>query len=128
VQSKKYQLINFDWRSLRDTPFEDFLQEVFETLGYTVETTKASGDQGIDLIVHGRGRKIGVQAKGYSGNVGNHSVMEAHAGMGYYRCDSCMVVTNSDFTRHAKELAHSLGCCLIAGKDIPKLIQGQVSL
>jgi hypothetical protein len=50
VQSRKYQLLHCDWRALRGTPFEDFLQQVFERLGYSVQTTKASGDQGIDLI------------------------------------------------------------------------------
>src|SRR5262249_46286472 len=86
VHNRKYQLLRTDWRSLRGTAFEEFLQQVFEALGYTVQTTKASGDQGIDLIVIGSVGKVAVQAKGYSDNVGNHAVMEAHAGMGYYQC------------------------------------------
>jgi hypothetical protein len=128
VQSKKYQLLHCDWRSLRGTRFEDFLQQVFETLAYTVHITKTSGDQGLDLILLGRGRKIGVQTKGYSDNVGNHAIMEAHAGMGYYGCDCCVVITNSDFTRQARELAGRLGCRLISGRDIPNLILGDVSV
>jgi hypothetical protein len=122
VKSHRYQLLHSNWRDMRSTTFESFLQEVFEMLGYTVETTKASGDQGIDLILIGKGRRIGVQAKGYADNVGNHAVMEAHAGRGFYHCDSCVVVTNSDFTRAARDLAKEIGCLLIAGVDIPALI------
>jgi hypothetical protein len=128
TQSRLYALAHCNWRDLRGTPFEDFLRQVFEALGYTVQTTKASGDQGIDLILTGKGRRIGVQAKGYSGNIGNHAVMEAYAGMKFYGCDSCVVVTNSDFTRQAREMAQRTGCGLIAGQQIPSLIRGEIRL
>jgi restriction endonuclease Mrr len=113
VKSRRYQLLHKDWRALRGNNFEGFLQDVFEMLGFNVETTKASGDQGIDLILTGKGRRIGVQAKGYAENVGNHAVMEAHAGKDFYGCDSCVVVTNSDFTRTAQELAARSNCQML---------------
>ncbi len=69
-----------------------------------------------------------MQAKGYSGNVGNHAVMEASAGMIHYRCDCCLVVTNSDFTKPARVLAHSVGCRLVAGHQMPDLIAGNCGL
>jgi hypothetical protein len=128
VNSRRYRLLHSDWRSMRSTVFESFLQEVFEMHGYAVQTTKASGDQGIDLILVGNGRRIGLQAKGYADSVGNHAVMEANAGKGYYHCDSCVVITNSDFTRAARELAAELNCRLIAGIDIPDLINGSIRL
>ena len=128
IRSRRYQLLHSDWRAMRSIIFESFLQEVFEMLGYAVQTTKASGDQGIDLILTGKGRRIGVQAKGYADSVGNHSVMEAHAGKHFYHCDSCIVITNSDFTRTARELAREIGCMIIAGSDIPNLINGNICL
>jgi restriction endonuclease Mrr len=128
VQSQKYQLLHRNWRGMRGTDFEEFLREVFELQGYTVQLTKASGDYGIDLILTGKSRKIGVQAKGYSGNVGNHAVMEAHAGKDHYHCDSCVVITNSNFTKHAKRLAASVRCSLLTGADIPDLILGSITL
>lgn len=126
VGSRRYQLLQTDWRALRGTAFESFLQNVFEMLGYTVQMTKASGDQGIDLILTRKEKRIGVQAKGYADHVGNHAVMEAHAGKGFYHCDSCVVVTNSDFTHAARELAKEIGCMLIAGCEIPNLINGSM--
>ena len=44
--SRQYQLSQRKWDKLKEVPFEKFLKEVFETLGYRVELTKASGDQG----------------------------------------------------------------------------------
>ncbi len=128
VQSRKYQLLHSNWRDMRGEAFEQFLAEVFELLGYAVTLTKASGDQGIDLIVSGNGLKVGVQAKGYQDNVSNHAIMEAHAGMTYYGCHYSVVVTNSDFTRAARDLAASVNCRLIAGRDLPQLILGEIPL
>jgi HJR/Mrr/RecB family endonuclease len=126
LASAKYRLLHTDWRALKDVAFEQFLADVFHALGYGVQTTRGSGDQGVDLIVTGKGRRIAVQAKGYTGNVGNHAVMEVVAGMTFYRCDSCVVVTNSSFTRHAQELAAGVGCRLVDGGEIPDLIEGRI--
>ena len=65
LQSRRYQLAHCDWRALRGTAFEDFIADVFEELGFAVERTKVTGDQGVDLVVTGRGRSIAVQTKGY---------------------------------------------------------------
>ncbi len=124
--SRKNQLLSVDWRSLRGGDFEQFLVGVFEVLGYAIETTKASGDQGVDLIATKGGRRIAIQAKGYAGSVGNSAVQEAVAGKMYYRCDSCVVVINSSFTRAARDLADKTECQLIDGSRMDNLINGEV--
>ncbi|MBX9582164.1 MAG: restriction endonuclease [Gemmataceae bacterium] len=126
LTSERYHLLTTDWRTLRGVPFEEFLTRIFRLLGYQVQTTKASGDQGVDLIVVGKGRRIAVQAKGYEGSVGNKSVQEAFAGQTYYGCTACVVVTNSQFTSGAIELARRVGCQLIDGGQIPALIDGAI--
>jgi restriction system protein len=126
LASVKYQLVHTDWRSMRGVDFEQFLSRAFEALGYQVQTTKASGDQGADLIVTGKGMRMAVQAKGYADRVGNHAVMEVVAGMNYYQCTSCLVITNSHFTTAAKELAPKNRCQLIDGTQIPDLIEGRI--
>jgi len=128
IQSKRYQLSMANWRDLRGPEFELFLTEVFEYLGYHVVGTKVSGDQGIDLIATKNDKKIGIQAKGYADSVGNHAVMEAHAGMAYYQCNVCIVITNSEFTRHAKDLATKIGCWLISKNEMIDLIHGKRGL
>jgi HJR/Mrr/RecB family endonuclease len=127
LQSIKHELLNRNWKEMRGVPFENYLKQVFEMLGYEVQTTKASGDQGLDLVLKGKGRMIGVQAKGYDENrsVGNDAIQEAFTGMAHYRCHCCVVVTNSDFTKSARELAASVNCLLVSGDDIPDLIRGR---
>ena len=89
--------------------FEKLITDLFKKMGYDAHMTKASGDQGIDIIARRADEVIGIQAKCYSGVVGNHAIMEAVAGMRYYKCDYCMVVTNSTFTKSAEELAIANG-------------------
>jgi HJR/Mrr/RecB family endonuclease len=114
------------WRDLRGIAFEAYLVEVFEILGFHVQTTKGSGDQGVDLIVRKGTLRLAIQAKGYADPVGNGSVQEAFAGMAFYKCDRCIVITNSSFTRHARELAHRINCMLIDGSMLPDLIAGKI--
>ena len=71
--------------------------------GFTkVQVTKASGDQGIDIIAT-KEKKYGIQCKYYSGAVGNKAVQEAYAGSKFYGCDVAVVMTNNTFTKSAKE-------------------------
>lgn len=128
VQYQKDQLAQRNWRAMRGPDFEQFMREVFKTLGYQVQVTGASGDQGVDLIVTLHGRRIAIQLKGYLNSVGNSAVQEAYAGMTYYGCHACVVITNSVFTSSAKELAARVGCALIDEEIMPALIMGQVRL
>ncbi len=93
--------------------FEDFLVGLFQTIGYDVQETKKTGDQGADLFVEKFGSKIVIQAKNYSGSVGNSAVQQALAAKAFYNCDQAMVVTNSYFTISAKELADSADVKLV---------------
>jgi hypothetical protein len=132
MESKRFNLYHSNWRDLEGIPFENFLKDVFEMLGYIVETTPRTGDQGLDLILTGKGKKIGIQAKGYDENniVGNEAIREAHFGKDFYHCQSCAVITTSDFTKKAREAAEAdnVRCRLISGKDIPDLIMGKTIL
>ncbi len=126
LADRRLELAARDWRSLRGVAFEGFLSEVFRELGYGVETTKTSGDQGVDLILTGRGERVAVQSKGYADNVGNGAIQEAFAGMAFYGCHRCVAVTNAGFTPAARELARRVGCLLIDGAMIQELIEGRV--
>ncbi len=127
-QSRRNVLLSMDWRTLRGIPFEFFLRDIFEDLGFKVTGTKTSGDQGIDLIAERDGLKLAIQAKGYAESVGNKAVQEAHTGMCFYSCNRCAVITNSVFTPAAVELAQRVKCLLIDGSQIQALILGKVHL
>ena len=87
--------------------FEHFITYLFNNLGYKATNTKLSEDQGIDVLAKKGKTTIAIQTKCYSKPVGNHAIMEAVAGAKYYNADKIMVVTNSTFTRSARELAES---------------------
>jgi hypothetical protein len=104
--SKKRYTIN-DVDLMNGIEFEHFLKELFSQMGYEARVTKASGDQGIDVIAEKDGNKIGIQAKCYSGSVGNSAIQEAVAGIQYYHLDKAIVVTNSSYTDSAIKLANA---------------------
>ena len=87
--------------------FENYIKELIQEniKDVTVELTPKTGDQGADLIVCGPNAKIAVQAKYFSGKVGNAAVQEGAAAKSYYHADLSIVVTNSEYTDSARRLA-----------------------
>lgn len=102
--------------------FEHYLKELFLTQGYKVNVTKAAGDYGADLILKNDKDKILVQAKRYSKNVGIKAVQEIAGAKTYYEGTEAWVVTNSYFTKAAKELASKLGVKLIDREELITII------
>ena len=100
------------------TQFESFISDLFTHLGYCCEFTKATGDQGIDIIARKDNSSIGIQTKCYSNTVGNKAVQEAVAGKSFYNLDRIMVVTNNYFTSSANELAQANNVLLWNRNDI----------
>lgn len=104
--------------------FENFCINILRKNGYKrIKRTKATGDQGIDIIAQKDNRKYAIQCKHYSNSVGNHSVMEACSGKVYYGCDIGVVMTNSTFTPQAKEHAKRTGVLLWDRNIIMKMLE-----
>ena len=98
--------------------FEEHCTGYLRRKGFkNIEITKGSGDQGVDILAKRRGKTYAIQCKFYQKPVGNKAVQEAYAGMQYYDCDRSMVMTNSTFTKGAKELAERTGVAL--WPDVP---------
>lgn len=86
--------------------FEFFCGELLEKCGYeNVFVTRASGDQGVDIIAYKNNVRYAFQCKRYDGKVNNKAVQEVNTGRNMYSCFRAVVITNSYFTRGAKELA-----------------------
>ena len=100
--------------------FEKFCANFFSLLGFEVELTPKVGDQGADLILTDQdmNERIVVQCKHYSSAVGNKAVQEALSAKEFYKADKAIVVTNSTFTKSAKELAVRAGVELIDGRKL----------
>ncbi|MEK3876474.1 restriction endonuclease [Paenibacillus sp. FSL M7-0420] len=87
--------------------FERYLCQLFRTQGYKAEVTKATGDYGADLIIQKDNKKIFIQAKRYSKSVGIKAVQETQASIAHYGASEAWVVSNSDYTTAAYNLAKS---------------------
>ena len=102
--------------------FEQYLGHLFKKRGFKVSYTKASSDYGADLILEDREDIIAVQAKRYSGSVGVKAVQEIIGSLKMYNATQAWVVTNSYFTKQAKNLAETNEVYLIDRDELIDII------
>lgn len=119
--SKKQRVLRSSLRKIDQmtgVEFEDYLMYQFRKKGYRVKTTPVSGDFGADLLIKKGRVECIVQAKRYSGSVGIQAIQEVLGAKEYYGIEQGMVITNSYFTKAAKELAEKCEIELWERKDI----------
>jgi restriction system protein len=93
--------------------YEHWVASALMKYGWNTKVTQAVGDQGIDVIATQSEVKLVIQCKLYSGNVGNAAVQEITAGRLFENANFAAVVTNSTFTKSAKQLASASGVFLL---------------
>lgn len=121
-ESQNFLLKNYDYNpSMSGLEFEMFCFEKLKKEGWTIKTTKSTGDQGVDLIIEKGNRKIGVQCKKYSKPIGNKSVQEIKAGINFYNLNEGIVLGNNTFTKSAIELGNINNIKLIHYLDTEKI-------
>lgn len=120
AQSQRDQAVA--WNS-DGTPeeFEHFCADTLRRTGWSVQVTKGSGEQGVDVLASKDGVIVVLQCKRWRRPVGNKAVQEAHAGMVHYSANAAAVIATSSFTRSAHELAQSTGVHLLHYTDLPNL-------
>lgn len=101
--------------------YEIMCIERFQQCGWEARSTATSGDQGVDIVASKNGVTIAVQCKCYNSPVGNKAVQEAVASKKYVGADYAAVVTNSNFTRSAEELARANHVLLLHDSQIEDL-------
>lgn len=101
--------------SLSGVDFETAVGRVLLEHGWHVSATAATGDQGADIIASKGERRVIIQAKRYSGPVGNKAVQEVVGAILFYGGTEGCVVTNSTFTPAARALAQKNNIRLIDG-------------
>lgn len=102
--------------------FEKFLREFYKKAGYRVSMTPGSADYGCDLIFEKAGKRIVVQAKRYSNNVGIKAVHEIIGAIAHYKATEGWVITSSYFTENARKLARSNSIGLVDRDDLIKML------
>lgn len=110
--------------------FEWFLYYVFKLDGSNVEKvgSKGKGDGGADLIVsvmHPDGGlyRIGIQAKYWKNRVGSAPINQLASAKARHNLTHLWLITTSDLTNDAKEIAESLKIKVLRADDVKDLIE-----
>jgi len=93
--------------------YEYYVENILRAMGYNIQRTAKTGDQGVDLIVEQNEIKMAIQCKFYQRPVGNKAVQEVIAGQIFYNCNCAAVISNSTFTKSAKQLAKNSNVILL---------------
>jgi HJR/Mrr/RecB family endonuclease len=116
----------FDADKLDGHDFEKFVADLLRSNEFTeVSATRGSGDQGGDILATRGDEKLVIQAKRYSidKKVTNSAVQEVIGAIAWYNAKKGVVVTNSLFTKSAKELAEKNNIELWDRKKVSEFIQ-----
>ena len=106
--------------------FEKICKTLLQHVGFQVETTKQSGDGGIDLIAYYnqaflKGKYI-VQCKRYSGGVGEPIVRDLYGVVMSERANKGILITTGYFTSSAVKFAYDKNLELIDGEQLSELL------
>ncbi|HUD06942.1 MAG TPA: restriction endonuclease [Candidatus Saccharimonadales bacterium] len=93
--------------------FERYVVKLLKKRGFSAIKMTERYDYGVDIIAYKNGVVWGIQVKRYKGLVKAEAVRQVVTGLKKYRCDRAMVITNSSFSRVARDLATSNDCILI---------------
>jgi len=95
--------------------FEIFLKHLLTARGYTVKNMWHGNDGGVDLVAKLGEKTYSIQAKRYNNRhkVDRRAITDAVAGIKFRNCTHAMAITNSYFTKAAKEYAQKTNCELV---------------
>jgi hypothetical protein len=118
LEKKKGNKINTAFEIMTGQDFELYIKSLLEGMELKVSLTPSTGDQGADLVLTTEEKRIVIQIKKYEGLISNSAVQEVIAAKSYYDAQDGWVITNSDFTKSAKQLAQKANIALIDGHDM----------
>lgn len=118
--------IGFDVDNLSGVEFENVCQALVEKMGFTTQTTKASGDGGIDLIAYNSqpllsGKYI-IQCKRYTGSVGEPIIRDLYGVVTAERANKGILMTTGQFTKSAIAFSNAKPIELIDGEKLKALL------
>lgn len=118
-----YENIN----SLSGVEFEMVCKRLLENMGFDVETTKTTGDGGIDLIAYNHqpllsGKYI-IQCKRYTGSVGEPVIRDLYGVITSERANKGILMTSGTVTKQAQLFAQDKPIELIDGVKMQELLK-----
>ncbi len=123
-QAKRADLKLAQLGSLTPEGFEEFVAELFEALGYEVERTGGTGDEGVDLRVRRAGLLGIVQCKYHSrGVVGSPDLQKFLGSIQHTRSHKGFFVSTRTFSLAAEKFAAEHPMELIDGPRLVELVE-----
>ncbi|HEY8540938.1 MAG TPA: restriction endonuclease [Pseudothermotoga sp.] len=112
--------------------FEQFMADLFTSLGYRAAATKGSHDFGVDLIVKNGKATYVFQAKYYSNSISPKALEEVLMAATLYGIDRIGIVTNAEIPQSVRDLAQEIcrktfikKVVLISKSEIEKMLRGE---
>lgn len=118
-------VLHFSFRgidSMDGSQFEHYIAGLLRKQGYCNVMFTEKYDYGVDIVAEKEGVRWGVQVKRYNQMVKADAVRQVVTGLRLYECDRGMVITNSTFSRVARELAIGNDCVLIDRDGLHRMI------
>lgn len=110
-------------RQLDPVAFERFVGSLFEKMGYQVQTTPLSGDEGIDLVLRKDTKLAIVQCKRYENSVGQPIVRDLYGAMVHNKADEAYLVTTGTVTLPAQQWVVGKPLHLVDGNTLVEWIE-----
>lgn len=102
--------------------FERYIVDLLIQNGFRNVSLTEKYDFGVDIVAEKGGLRCGIQVKRYNGLVKAAAVRQVVTALKHYNCDQAMVITNSTYSKVARQLADSNNCVLIDRMELIKLI------
>ena len=115
------------WLNLDGLTFESELGDLYRRLGYDVETTPVTGDDGIDLVLKKDGLTTIVQCKSHQQPVGPAIAREIYGALISSKADNAILACTSGFTPGVFSFAKDKPISLISAKEILALVESATS-
>src|SRR5262245_13692974 len=113
--------------SMTDVTFKEFTGSLFRDMGYTVEITPGTSDNGIDLLLRKNNQLIGVQCKRWNTPVSEPILRDFYSALISSGAQSGYVITTSTFTSHAYSFAEGKPIQLVDLESLLDLATGRGS-
>lgn len=107
-----------DLLQLSSREFEMMVVELYHANGHPAERTGATGDHGVDVVIHANnGEKWVAQCKRWRGTVGEPVVRDFYGVMQHEKADKGAIITSGKFTLQAREWAKGKPIILYDGDE-----------
>lgn len=102
--------------------FEEYIYQLYKSLGYSVELTPYSNDKGVDIVMTLDETKYVVQCKRYKKTVGSPDIQKFIGSIDHFNADKGIFVTTGLFSFEAEKMAAQHPIELVNRVELAKLI------